>query len=207
MPESARAVAETYRALGVAGLSFAASGNVSCRLADGMLITRSGVAVDEVTETDICHVDASGASRNNLKPSSEAFMHGDIYAAYPEARAIVHAHSDACTALACLGRSLPAFHYMVLGFGGEDVRCAPYTTFGTPELGRLAVEALRDRTACLLANHGMICHGTDLRDALVRAQKLEALARQYLLACSAGEPRILKTEEIEAARRRYETYG
>jgi len=207
LEETAEAVAETYRLLGEHNLSFGGSGNVSCRTATGMLITRSGVTVDRCESPDIVATDHTGRSLGNGKPSSECFMHADIYAAYPQARAVIHAHSDACTALACLGEGLPAFHYMVVGFGGADVRCAPYTTFGTPELGRLAVAALRDRSACLLANHGMICYGSSLREAFMRAQRLEALARQYLLARSAGSPRILTDEEIAAAMKRYETYG
>ncbi|WP_137388423.1 class II aldolase/adducin family protein [Rhodoligotrophos defluvii] len=205
--ETAEAVAETYRLLGTHGFCFGGSGNVSCRTATGMLITRSGVTVDKVEASDIVATDREGRPLGNGKPSSECFMHAEIYAAYPQARAVIHSHSDACTALACLGEGLPAFHYMVVGFGGSDVRCAPYTTFGTPELGRLAVEALRDRSACLLANHGMICHGSSLRDAFLRAQRLETLSRQYLLARSAGVPRILTAEEIAAAIKRYETYG
>src|SRR5690606_18286081 len=110
---------------------------------------------------------------------------------------IIHAHSDACTALACLDEDLPAFHYMVVRFGGADIRCAPYTTFGTPELGRLVVEALRGRTACLLANHGMICHGISLADAFEKAVLLETLVRQYLLARAVGSPRLLTAEEVE----------
>ena len=66
---------------------------------------------------------------------------------------------------------------------------------------------LRDRTACLLGNHGMICHGPSLEGALSTAVRLEALARQYLLACSAGEPRLLDAEAVRTARERYRTYG
>ncbi len=200
-------IAATYRSLGRAGLSFGTSGNVSCRTQDGMSVTRSGVSVDHVTAEDIVAMDLSGAVRGPGKPSSEWFMHADIYRAYPGAGAIVHAHADACTALACLGRDLPAFHYMVAGFGGDDVRCTPYVTFGTPELGRLAVEALSGRTACLLGNHGMICHAPSLAGALSNAIRLEALVRQYLLACSAGEPKLLSAEAMRATRERYRDYG
>ena len=121
--------------------------------------------------------------------------------------AIVHTHSDAATALACLNEPLPAFHYMLAEFGGDDIRCAPYVTFGTPELAALAVEALRDRTACLLANHGMICHGPTPAAALLAAQRLEALARQYLLARGVGKPRLLSAQEMADAHVRYQTYG
>ena len=207
MTQDADAVAATYRALGDAGLSFGTSGNVSCRTTNGMLITRSGVSVGEVTADDIVSLDLNAAVSSVAKPSSEWFMHADIYAAYPAARAVVHAHADACTALACLGRPIPAFHYMIAGFGGDDVRCTDYVTFGTPELGRLAVEALHERTACLLGNHGMICHGPSLEAALSSAVRLEALARQYLLACSAGEPRLLDAPAMRTTRERYKTYG
>ncbi len=206
---AARAVAEAYRALGAAGLSFGSSGNVSQRERDGMVITRSGVTVDAVGAADTVALSLDGNVRKNssAKPSSEWFMHAAIYRAYPAAAAVVHAHSDACTALACLGEAIPAFHYMVVGFGGAEIRCAPYVTFGTPELASHAVKALRGRTACLLANHGMICHAASLDKAMAAAVRLEALARQYLLARGAGTPRILDAEEVEAARRRYETYG
>jgi L-fuculose-phosphate aldolase len=205
--ETAEAVAATYRRLGELGLTFAGAGNVSCRTPEGMFITRSGCTAHAVTAADVVATDRMGRPLRPGKPSSEAFMHADIYAAYPATGAIVHAHSDCCTALACLGEGLPPFHYMVLGFGGADVRCAPYVTFGTPELGRLAVEALRDRTACLLANHGMICLGRSLAEALDTAVSLETLARQYLLARSAGTPRLLTDDEIAASIERYRTYG
>jgi len=119
----------------------------------------------------------------------------------------VHTHSDACTALACLNEALPAFHYMVANFGGDDVRCAPYVTFGTPELARLAVTALTGRTACLLANHGMIVHASTAERALSAALVLETLCRQYLLARSAGTVRLLTTEEMRGAHDRFRTYG
>jgi L-fuculose-phosphate aldolase len=120
---------------------------------------------------------------------------------------VVHTHADACTALACLNEGLPPFHYMVANFGGDDVRCAPYVTFGTPELARLAVTALTGRTACLLANHGMIVHAATAERALSAALVLETLCRQYLLARSAGAVRLLTTEEMRGAHDRFRTYG
>jgi L-fuculose-phosphate aldolase len=205
--ETAAEVADTYRQLGASGLSFGTAGNVSCRSGEGMLITRSGCSTGTVVAADIVALDLRGNVDGPGKPSSEWFMHADIYGAYAQAGAIIHAHSDACTALSCLGLPLPAFHYMIAGFGGDDVRCTPYVTFGTPELGRLAVLALQDRTACLLGNHGMICFAATLPAALASAVRLEALARQYLLARAAGEPRLLDGEAMHATRERYRTYG
>ncbi len=121
--------------------------------------------------------------------------------------AIVHSHADACTALACLREPLPAFHYMVVGFWRRGCALRALHDLRHARLATLAVEALQGRTACLLGNHGMICHGRDLKRALAAAVRLETLARQYLLARGAGQPRLLTSEEILAARARYRGYG
>ena len=148
-----------------------------------------------------------GAVLNEATPSSEWEMHAAIYKAYPEAGCVVHTHADACTALACLNESLLPFHYMVVRFGGPDVRCAPYVTFGTAALAEQAVAALRDRSACLLANHGMILHSRDTETALSDTVLLEGLCRQFLLARTAGVPRLLSETEIAAAQERFKSYG
>jgi L-fuculose-phosphate aldolase len=134
-------------------------------------------------------------------------MHAAAYRVCTDAAFVVHTHADACTALACLGEGLPAFHYMVLQFGGPDVRCAPYVTFGTQALAELAAEALRDRTACLLANHGMIVCADSAAAAFRQSVLLETLCRQYLLARSAGTPHLLSEQDMAAARERFKTYG
>lgn len=200
-------VARAYRELGRLGLNFGSAGNVSCRVAEGMVITRSGTTVDATAEGDTVWMTLDGNTADAPAPSSEWPMHAAILRAFPGARSVVHTHADACTALACLGEGLPAFHYMIAGFGGDDVRCAPYVTFGTPELAEVAVEALRGRTACLLGNHGMIVTGRDVKTALAAAVRLETLARQYLLARSAGTPRLLDAAQMDATRERYKTYG
>ncbi len=207
MASDAAAIVFVYRELGRLGLNTGSSGNVSQRSGAGMLITPTGITADTVDAAGLVPLSLNGEVDGSGKPSSEWEMHAGIYAAYPAAGAVVHTHADACTALACLGQDLPPFHYMVVGFGGEDVRCAPYATFGTPALAASAVAALKGRTACLLANHGMICHGRDPVAALATALALETLARQYLLARSAGPPRLLGPADIAAARERYGSYG
>ena len=201
------AIVRVYRDLGRLGLNTGSSGNVSQRSGGGLLITPTGVTADAVAAAGLVQVSLDGTVDGSGAPSSEWEMHAGIYAAYPDAGAVVHTHADACTALACLGEGLPPFHYMVVGFGGADVRCAPYATFGTPALAASAVTALRGRSACLLANHGMICHGRDPAAALATAVALETLARQYLLARSAGSPRLLTPDELTAAQERYRTYA
>ncbi len=197
------ALVSAYRGLGRAGLIAGSSGNVSVRKAGGMLISPTGTSADSITAADLVDMDlvtpAPGAS-------SEWALHAALYAARPDLHAVVHAHADACTALACLAEPLPAFHYGVLGFGGPEVRCAPYVTFGTPALAALAVAAMHDRTACLLANHGMIAAGRTLDAAVACAHELERLCRQYLLARGAGRPRLLTAAEIAEATDRLTTY-
>ncbi|MCX7383533.1 MAG: class II aldolase/adducin family protein [Alphaproteobacteria bacterium] len=202
-----RGVAWLYREVCTRGLNVGSSGNVSARLGEGMLITPTGVRGDTVDEADLVRMDFAGAHRGRIAPSSEWQMHAEIYRADPRAEVIVHTHADCCTALGALGRNLPAFHYDIAQFGGDDVRLAPYALFGTAELAGHAVAALEGRTACLLANHGMLCHGRDAASALLAAVRLETMARQYLLALAVGEPHILGAEAMAAVRERYKTYG
>ena len=198
------AVAGAYRALGAAGLIAGSSGNVSVRLGEGMVISPSGTSAEAVTEAGLVRMGLHGPAR---RASSEWGLHAALYLGRPELGAVIHTHSDACTALACLGEGLPAFHYGVLAFGGNDVRCGPYVTFGTPELAAVAAAAMAGRTACLLANHGMIAAGADMAAAMSAARGLETLARQYLMARAAGQPRLLTAAEMAAARERFRTYG
>ncbi|HUN39840.1 MAG TPA: class II aldolase/adducin family protein [Acetobacteraceae bacterium] len=208
MPASLRrSLVTLYRTLAEHGMNTGSSGNVSARTSDGMLITPSGCTTDTLREPGLVAMSLDGTVHDNATPSSEWSMHAAIYAAHPTAAWIVHTHADACTALACLNERLPGFHYMVTRFGGGDVRCAPYVTFGTSELARGATAAMEDRTACLLANHGMIVHGRTADDALASAILLETLCRQYLLARAAGAVRLLTAEEMQAAQERFKTYG
>ena len=202
-----KALAAAYRTLGERGIIVGSSGNVSVRTDAGMAITPSGGDPGGARASDMVSISLDGTVLGKGTPSSEWAMHAAIYKAKPEAACIVHAHSDACTALACLGKGLPGFHYMVVRFGGDDVPCAPYTTFGTPALADACAEAIRDRSACLLANHGMILHAKSVDAAISDAILLEQLCRQYLLALSAGKPVLLTAKQIAEARERFKTYG
>ncbi len=201
------AVADLYATLGRLGLIVGSAGNVSIRTKGGMIVTPSGGSPDGVGAREMAEVTFDGAARGDATPSSEWPMHAAVYGTAPDAGCIIHTHADACTALACLNQALPAFHYMVVQFGGTTVPCAPYVTFGTPDLAALAGETIRGHSACLLANHGMIVHGRDPRQALDRAILLETLCRQYLMARAAGTPRLLDDAEMEAAQQRFKTYG
>jgi L-fuculose-phosphate aldolase len=202
-----RAIVECYRELAQRGLNVGAAGNVSVRFRAGMLITPTGVPPEEVEEAELVAAGLDGSHAGPVRPSSEWAMHAAVYRRLPAAGAVIHGHPDACVALSCLRRPIPAFHYMVGGFGGDDVPCTPHLTFGTPELGEAAGDALVHRPACLLGSHGMLARGASLGEAFETTLQLEVLARQYLLALSAGTPVHLTPAEIALVGARYRDYG
>ena len=189
------------------GINQGTSGNLSVRHGEGMLITPSGLPYDRLEAGDIVMVEDSGEYAGSRKPSSEWRIHRDVYRARTDAGAILHAHPVHCAALACLGRPIPAFHYMVAIAGGRDIRCSPYATFGSQELSDQVLIALRDRRACLMANHGLLCLAGDLVGALALAVEIEQLARTYLQCLSVGDPTILEDAEMERVLTKFENYG
>ncbi len=197
-----KSIVDACRAMNAAGINQGTSGNVSIRHGGRMLISPSATPYDAMTPETVASIDLAGEMTGDWdgpsRPSTEWRFHWLLLKHRPEVGAVVHAHPTYCTALAMLRQPIPACHYMIAIFGGMDVRCAGYATFGTPELADLAVEALEDRTACLLANHGMVALGGDVDQALWRAVELEALARQYHAAKAVGDPAILSVEEIDA---------
>lgn len=200
-------LAEATRTIERHGLNAGTTGNISVRTESGLVITPSSIPPSELAADMMVEVGGDGRWQGNWRPSSETALHRAVYDAFPAARAVVHTHSDHCVALSCLRQDLPAFHYMVARFGGDSVRCSAYAPFGSEELAAVAVEALEGRSACLLANHGAVVHGKDLKSAVTSAAILETLARQYHLACSLGRPVLLSDAEIDVVRQRYQTYG
>jgi L-fuculose-phosphate aldolase len=191
------------------GLSRTTSGNLSVRVQGGMLITPSGMDYAQLRPPDLVWLSLEGAPlrKGQRTPSSEWHFHAAIYRARPEAGAVVHAHAPFCTALAIHGRDIPAVHYMVAAAGGDSIRCAPYATFGTPDLARNALAALEGRKACLLAHHGMLAFGADLPDAFKRALEVEELAEQYWRALQLGTPPVLDAQEMARVVEKFQHYG
>jgi len=178
------------------GINQGASGNLSIRIGDALLVTPSGMAYDEMRPEDVVEMTFDGAWAGERKPSSEWRVHRDILAGRPDVDSVLHAHPTFSTVLAVHSRGIPAFHYMVSVAGGADIRCAPYATFGTQEFSDLAVAALKGRFACLLAHHGMIAVGKTPKKALKLAVEVEALARQYVHALALGDPPLLSADEM-----------
>jgi L-fuculose-phosphate aldolase len=197
------------RQLGAAGLNSGSAGNLSLRVEGGLLITPSAVAPERMEPADLVAIDGQGQVLAGGGPSSEWRLHADLLRQRPEIGAVVHCHSVHATALACHGRGIPPFHYMVVQAGGPDIRCAGYATFGSQALSDLAAAALEQRCACLLAHHGQVSLGSTLAQAVALAIEVETLAAMYLAALQLGEPPLLSDAEMarvgEQMRRR--AYG
>ncbi len=208
-------IVTTAQAMDRAGFAPSKSGNVSARTPwnNGFLITPSALPYSRMTVADLVGLSLAGdvvkaGAGETSRPSSEWPFHAAIYAARPDAMAIVHTHSPRATAFSAARRVLPAFHYMIAMAGGADIRCADYATFGSGELASNAVAALAGRKAVLLANHGVIAIGATLAGAWTIAQEVENLAGQYLdLLASGLEPVILDEAEMARVTAKFADYG
>jgi L-fuculose-phosphate aldolase len=205
-----QAIVRVAQALDHAGLMPSKSGNVSCRAdaAGGFLVTPAGLPYAVMTAEDVVALAPDGAVlAGRHRPSSEWRLHAAVYAARPDAGAVVHTHSPKATALSCARRGIPAFHYTVALAGGE-IRCGNYATYGTPALAAAAVRALEDRRAALMANHGALAIGPTLAAAHALALEVENLASEYLAVLAAGlEPVLLTEAEMAEVAAQFAEYG
>jgi L-fuculose-phosphate aldolase len=188
-------------------LSALRSGNISARYKNGFLITPTGVKYSILKSKDIVFVSLKGVfDKKKGIPSSEWRFHQDIYLNKKEAKAIVHAHSNYATAISTHGRSIPAFHYMVVMAGGNDIKCAKYATYGTRELSKNILKTLKNRSACLISNHGQIAFSENLSKAFELAEEVENLSHQYITALKIGNPKILSLKEMKKVLRKAKNY-
>jgi L-fuculose-phosphate aldolase len=197
---------DVYKKVEEAGLTCGSAGNVSVRFGDYMLISPTGAEASTICPEDFVLTDLAGQALSPGIPSSEWAIHAGLYKA-GRGHAVIHAHPDYCSALSCLRQPIPAFHYMVAAFGGSQIPCAPYATFGTVALAERVVATLEGFTACLMANHGMVCVAETLSKALAKTIKLEMLARQFCIAKAAGHIELLDEAEMLTVRQRYQKYG
>lgn len=198
---------KNFQKLAALGLNRGTSGNASVREGDGFLITPSGMAVEAMSPASMVEMNWEGQPTSLGKPSSEWRFHRDIYLARPEIGAIVHTHSMFATSLSCLRQDIPPFHYMIAVAGGKDICCAEYALFGTQALSDAAIIALKERKACLLANHGMIALGGTLEQAVDIALEVETLCEQYWRALQVGKPHLLSDKEMAEVFEQFKGYG
>lgn len=193
-----------------AGLNHNASGNLSIRVGDDVLVTPSGIPAHRVTPDDLVLVDLDGRAvhERHRVPTSEWRLHTAVMRRRLDVHAIVHTHSPEATAAASLGVPIPAVHYVVARFATTELRCAPYATFGTDELATHVVDTLGEHaTACLMANHGAITVAADLRTAVALALDVEWFCGVFRRATALGDPDVLDAAEIERVAERFRSYG
>lgn len=205
-------IAEYGRKMSTAGLSHGTSGNISIydRETGLMLITPSGVNYFDITPEDIVIMDLEGnVVEGSRKPSSESGLHAGFYRVNAGGccGAVVHTHSNYATTLACMGEPIRAVHYVIASCGSHEVPLCEYTTFGTPELAKKAVEACNGGKAVLLANHGLVATGVNLEKAFSLACNLEDVARLQWQCLCAGRMNVLSKEQIDQVMLRFKTYG
>ena len=201
-----QSIVDVMRSFEERGFNHGSSGNISVRTGENIWVTPTG-ATSKMNPHDISLISLEGDHLAGKIPSSEWRIHTEIMRAHPQAGAVIHSHADACVALSCLRKPLPPFHYMIASFGGEEVPCAEYRVFGSDALAYEIVRAMGNHRACLMASHGMVVWGKDLAHAALLAEKLETLARQYILARQVGTPVLLSSEELAEVQERYGFYG
>ena len=203
-------IVEYGKKLITSGLTKGTGGNISIfdREKGLMAISPSGIDYFETLPEDVVITDLDGnVAEGNRKPSSELDMHRIFYQKREDINAVVHAHSMFSTTLATLRWSLPAANYYIAIAGGKDVRCAEYAAFGTMELAQNAFEAMKDRYACFLANHGLLTGSRDLPNAFMIAEEIERIAESYYRAKSIGEPVLLTDTEVDEMLVKFKSYG
>lgn len=199
-------VAAAARRLAHEGLLVGSAGNVSARAGDVAGVTASGVVLAGCRPEDVTVVSLEGSVvEGELRPTSELSLHLGVYAD-TAAAAVVHTHAPCSTAVACVLEELPVMHYQQLLLGGA-VRVAPYATFGSAELAAGVREALADRQAALMGNHGSVAVGGSLSAAVDNALLLEWLAGLHLRASALGTPRLLTADEQDDVVRAVLTRG
>jgi len=200
-------VLETALKMVKAGLVVAKEGNVSARVPGErrIAITPSRHPYELMKVSDILIVDFDEkVVLGKRKPSTETKMHIAIFKARSDVGAVLHTHSPYASALSCVnGTKIPPLMDEQTIYLGGDVGATPYAVAGSAEIAANAANALLQRDATLLSNHGTICCGRNLDAALRNAILVEKLAQVYLLARSIGEVASVPPETIEQQRRRY----
>lgn len=191
-------------------LTTGTGGNLSVvdRETNTMAITPSGIPYYDITPEQIVLIDVESGEivDGDAVPSSECDMHRIFYKYRDDLDAIIHTHTPYATAVACLNQPLPPLHYLV-AFAGTHVPCAEYATYGTVKLAKNAYKAMEGVKACLLANHGMLCGGANLAEALAVTDQIEFCCELYCRVKAMGEPVLLPEEEMIHMIERFKNYG
>ena len=181
-------------------------GNISYRQKNEIYITPSGIKTSNLKPKDISKVDLNGKVLNKNKPSSEILLHSWIYRNHKDIRAVVHSHSKWASILSCMRISIPSFHYMVAEFGGNNIKCSKYATFGTEKLSKYVNKVLHKRKGCLIANHGQVTIGHNLEEAVDLSIALEKLSEQFYYLWITKQTKLLSDKEMRKIVKLFEDY-
>ena len=199
-------IIEAYKRHLDLGLNVGSEGNISVRKNDLIYITPSGIDINKIGKKHISVISLNGFKENKIKPSSELDLHLMLYKNRAEISSIVHCHSDWASTLSCLRKNIPQFHYMVAEFGGKDIKCAKYATFGTKKLAKNVIKAIKNRKGCLLANHGQICVGKNLEEASHLSIALEKISKQYFFCLLSKKFKMLTNNEMSEVLESFSDY-
>ena len=205
--EIARQIIAACQEMNSNGLNQGTAGNISHRFENGMLISPSGIAYEQLEEGDIVYVDNDGRYEEGKVPSSEWRFHLAVLQERQDLNAVIHTHAQYCSTLSILKKDIPAIHYMIAAAGGNNIPCLPYATYGTPQLSDYVASGFRDRNAVLLEHHGMIAAGETMAKAMWLAIEVETLAKTFTNLLQIGEYRTLPDEEIARVLEKFQNYG
>jgi len=200
-------IIDTAKKLGLKKLNHGKAGNISVRWKDGLLITPSGISYDKIKPKDIVFIDKNKSHHGIKKPSIETPFHFDIIKNKKDVNCVVHTHAPYASGFSILGKPIPCYHYMIAFFGGDDIPCAKFAIPGSQELSNYAVKALKNRKACLLANHGVIITGKDIDEAAFLAEELETLCKQITIAKINGTAKLVGKRDMKKIIEAVKTYG
>ena len=184
-------IIETCLILEKKNLNQCRSGNVSHRWKNGMLITPTGMSYNKINKNDIVFVDKFKKFIGKRKPSIEWQFHHDIYDKKTEVNTIIHNHPPYAAGFSILGKNIQPYHYMIAFFGGKDVKCTKFALPGSKKLSQYVILALKNRKACLLANHGSVIVGENFEETIDLTQELETLCKQITIARISGHPKLV----------------
>ena len=199
-------IIKNYNLLLKKGMNLGSEGNISIKYEEKIFITPSGIDIKNLKNENISVIDFEGNVKNGIKPSSELDLHLLIYKKRKEVSSIVHCHSDWASILSCMRQRIKRFHYMIAEFGGDDIKCSKYATFGTTQLANFVLSACRDRKGCLIANHGQISLGENIDEAIHLSLALEKLAKQYYFCLLSKNFKLLSSNEISNVLKKFAQY-
>ncbi len=177
-------------------LNIGSEGNISIRYKDGFLISPSAMDPVNISVSDIQFINLKGNHYGSRPPSSEWRIHLLLYLKKSNVNAISHSHSFWSSTLSCLRKKIPSFHYMIAEFGGDDIKCAKYATFGTDSLAKNVLKALKTRKGCLMENHGQLTTGETIEEAISLTESLEKLSKQFFMCNLSKNVKLISKTEM-----------